>query len=555
MNRKFFYKSFSYLSVFFLFFFFFSDLIREPGLLPTVLICTYLVGCVFVMSSNILSSLCVVALGINTIKIGSFYKMQYLGNPIAASDIFLTPYLLNQQKMLQAYYVEAIVLLVLIVIFIASIAFIIQKKNFYKRIVVFLFLQAVGLKLLSKSNFMKVSPDQLVEQSFFSHYGSLIYFLKTCMDFRTQSFQKKIPADVSSNYFLVRSEALLQKESKPQQKRADFFVVLNESTFDPLIVNSEMNLIENLSFFKKSKNLVSHLPLKVQTFGGGTHISEFNFITGLNANDFTQLTVPIPFSIVPFVQETLFSALKDNGYYTIVLYPVHGSFFAARKSYLKYGVDEFWDSDDLGIMSHEWAVSDTFLFPYFYKKIDELRKVTSKPLFVIMLTMNNHGPHNRRGIKGLLPKDIEKEKWSQPFSDYILRFLDTKKAHQEFMSRYLFRNDKRPSVLLSFGDHLPSFEGEVKNMPFVKHIKDPLYHTFFSLWSNAPISREMLKDKRVDIFFLGGLMLDLLKLKKSKYFEANTALRRLCHSTLDECDPKLYESYQHYIYKDLKVLR
>ena len=139
MNSKFFYKIFSYLSLLVLFILFFSDLIHEPGLLPTFLICIYLVGCIFAMSNNILISLCVVALGINIIKIGSFYKMNNLGYPVVASDFYLAPYFLTQQKMLQTYCVEVIVLLGLIGIFIASLFFIIQKKTFIKELYSFWF--------------------------------------------------------------------------------------------------------------------------------------------------------------------------------------------------------------------------------------------------------------------------------------------------------------------------------------------------------------------------------------------------------------------------------
>ncbi len=430
----------------------------------------------------------------------------------------------------------------------------IKKKYFIKASVIFLFLMGVGLKILEKYSFKQLSSNQLIDQRL-SQYGALIYFLNTVFDLRASNFEKLIKSNESSISFLKRSKSFQQKTKLTQIKKPDVFVVLNESTFDPSIIDLNEKHINNFNFFKNSKHLLYHLPLNVQTFGGGTYISEFNFLTGLNVNDFPKFSVPLNFSIVPFVQKTLFSELKDNGYYTIVLYPVHGSFFAARKSYLKYGVDEFWDSDDLGIVSREWAVSDTFLFPYFYKKIDELRKVTSKPLFVMMLTMNNHGPHNKKEITGLLSKDIEKEKWAHPFSDYLLRFLDTIKAHQGFINRFIVGNNKRPAVLLSFGDHLPSFEGEIQKMPFLKNVDRPLYQTFFSIWSNTPLSDESLLDKKMDIYFLGGLILDLLKLNKSDYFKANSALRRICNSTLNGCDPKLYESYQNYIYNDLKVLR
>jgi phosphoglycerol transferase MdoB-like AlkP superfamily enzyme len=96
------------------------------------------------------------------------------------------------------------------------------------------------------------------------------------------------------------------------------------------------------------------------------------------------------------------SVLKKNGYYTVGIYPLEGSFFNARKSYSYYDFDEFLDAEELNLGN--WDNSDTYLFRKIFIQIDRLKKKTSKPLFVFMLTMNNHGPHNRYSVQKFIPK-------------------------------------------------------------------------------------------------------------------------------------------------------
>lgn len=521
------------------------------------IICIFFITAFYIIFKNLITSLWVVGIAVSALKICTLYKIKHLHQPLYFSDFILIPYFLVSPSLLKLYWVDVLFGLTFITAFLLTVFFNLKKNKFMnkKRILISFLCSLIyifiGIWIFKEKTVLRFGLDQKKgNQKILASYGPLVTFLDSLIDFNLVISKDLLPKGSSPSYFLQSVTLPHGNAEGLPSKRPDIFVILNESTFDPSIVNASMNSGEDVNFFKKSKFLFAHRPLRVQTFGGKTYKSEFSFLTGINTYDLPNSGDSAPFSVVPLVRESIASVFRDNGYYTVGIYPVEGSFFNARKAYHYYNFDEFIDAKDLNLSN--WINSDTYLFNKIFFQVDRLRRKTTKPLFVFMLTMNNHGPHDRTVAKNLFPK--EKSKWTLPFSDYLYRFKDTENAHRSFIERYLGNNHSRPGILLAFGDHLPSFEGETEKMPFLKEVDSPLYQTFFSLWSNTPLSGDLLKDKKVDIFFLGGLILDLLNLNKSEYFKANSALRQLCHSSLDKCEPGLYESYQNYIYQHLDII-
>ena len=218
----------------------------------------------------------------------------------------------------------------------------------------------------------------------------------------------------------------------PKGGKPDLFFVLEESTFDPRIVEPEY---ETKTLY--SRNVPLSGPLRVHTFGGGTWLSEFSLVTQMRPQEFGDGGWYVFHQLPGRIKRSLFTQLKELGYRTVVLYPVPGFFLNARQFYKSIGVDEFHDPSALGIsQGWDWKIPDSKFFDAALQKADE---TPSQPVAVFLLTINQHGPH-----------DAER-----PFADYLSRFEQSDLAYKDFLDHLKARGHRAGVVV--FGDHQPEF--------------------------------------------------------------------------------------------------
>jgi len=224
----------------------------------------------------------------------------------------------------------------------------------------------------------------------------------------------------------------LRSFGAPKDGKPDLFFVLQESTFDPQIVEPEY---EPRTLFSRYVPLSG--PLHVYTFGGGTWLSEFSLVTQVRPQEFGDGGWYVFHQLPGRIKRSLFTQLKELDYRTIVIYPVPGFFLNARQFYKSIGVDEFEDPASLGIgQGWDWNIPDSILYEAALKKADE---TPSQPVAVFLLTIKQHGPH-----------DTER-----PFADYIARFHDSDIAYGNFLKKLKTRGHR--TGVVTFGDHQPEF--------------------------------------------------------------------------------------------------
>ena len=116
-------------------------------------------------------------------------------------------------------------------------------------------------------------------------------------------------------------------------------------------------------------------------------------------------------------------------------------------------------------------------------------------------------------------------------------------------------NRKKRTIIVNFGDHLPSFEGFTTQLRFTRDIKD-YYKTFYHVNANFNI-QDKNKYPSLDIEFIPGLLLDMAGLNGDTFYKANSIMRKkckgiisLCHGQNKDTDDML-ESYKSLIVKQL----
>lgn len=313
--------------------------------------------------------------------------------------------------------------------------------------------------------------------------------------------------------------------------------VLEESTLDPR--QWAVCTVPRCTFplFQPDRDTNAYGMLKVHTYGGGTWTSEFAFLAGLPHTLFGPAGIYAPYNLAPRTRETLPRQLKALGYRTIAIYPMPRDFVRAGAAYADYGFDTFLDSNDLDLA---WGSSDGEVMQRFEDVLRRERAKGDRPLFFMVLTMRQHGPHDE-------PLDSLPPPWNQaplPALDaqanreigtYLYRLHQSSEAIAA-LRQFLFA-DGRPTVLVHFGDHHPSFGGREGKLASAlpSGLRAEANHlTYFRIDSNldpAPVTAYPV----LDLAFLGGLVLDVAGLPKNAYFEANTRLRERCDGRFLDC--------------------
>lgn len=353
-----------------------------------------------------------------------------------------------------------------------------------------------------------------------------------------------------ADYFLEKAANIQLPETQTAVK-PDIVVLLQESTVNPAIYQFNKDVaLPDLFMFKKDDGVSAQTPLRVQTFGGGTWLSEFSVLTGLNTDDFGSRKNSVFYFVVDNLNESLFRQLKAEGYYTVLLTPFNRSAYHAGYAYGEMGVDEIIQPQELGypgsLKENLWTIPTKDMLGYL-KEV--LKTHTDKPLFIFSLTMYEHGPYNESHTDDYqVTGQTESRNAPGKFSHYMEKIINSDPAIEDF-SHFVAQRE-RPTLFLYFGDHQPNIELNRYQSQF----SDPSHITQFTLRDNLTQGAALSMGELTDISFLGGMLLERARLPLSPFYKANIQMRHLCEGKLNDCeDKKLINSYKNYIYQQLKV--
>ncbi len=338
----------------------------------------------------------------------------------------------------------------------------------------------------------------------------------------------------------------------------DIVQVLEESTFDPSIFAACDVPSCRFAMFRPDADTRGSGLLRTHTWGGGTWVSEFAVYTGLPQDIFGAGGMYAPFVLAPHVHDTLPDLLRRLGYLTIAIYPTNGAFLNGRDAYRAYGFDHLYGAGELGL--DEWEETDAQMFAAAKRVYDEVKK-PGQPVLVMILTINQHGPHDdnpmaklpppwRNLVRGLAGKGES----ALDFDTYLWRLHDSDVAMRRLEHDFLDR--RQPTVLVHFGDHEPSFDGLIR--PLARTLPPALaperdFLTYYMIKSNFA-GPPLPSYPALDIAFLPTMVLQAAGLPADSYFSAATALRDRCQGRFDDCpDKALLASYYAWIFHRLHV--
>lgn len=263
--------------------------------------------------------------------------------------------------------------------------------------------------------------------------------------------------------------------------------VQSESFFDPRLLFAGIRPEVLAEFDRLRADAVALGKLKVPAWRADTMRTEFAFLNGigedkLGVHRFNPYRAIAAGSDVP----SLASYLKRLGYRTVCIHPYPASFYQRDRVFPGLGFDEFLDVR---------AFDDTMRFgPYIgdaavADKVAALLREATGPLFVFVITMENHGPLH---LKRVAPADVD-ALYSVPppdGCDDLTIYLRHLRNADQMIAKLLQALDRceRPASLCWFGDHVPL-------MPSVyEPFGVPNGEVEYVIWSNQNSARPCAVD-------------------------------------------------------------
>lgn len=235
--------------------------------------------------------------------------------------------------------------------------------------------------------------------------------------------------------------------------RPNILAIQSESFFDARRLMPEIRREVLAEFDRISHQALRAGRLRVPAWGANTVRTEFEFLSGLNQEALGIHRFNPYRKLAPAGVETLASTLKRHGYRTICVHPYPASFYQRATVLPILGFDEFMDLDAFREAPRDGPyVSDQSVT----EKVMALLDAADQPLFVFVITMENHGPLH---LESVAAGDVERLYSSPPPDDcadltIYLRHLANADRMIGTLHNGLAKSGQE-SILCFYGDHMP----------------------------------------------------------------------------------------------------
>lgn len=297
----------------------------------------------------------------------------------------------------------------------------------------------------------------------------------------------------------------------------NIIVIMNEALSDLSMIGQLDTNGDYLPFIRSLEENTVKGNVHVQTYGGGTAISEYEFLTG-NTFRFLPLgSMPYTMSVNASGEPGMASTLKAQGYHAVAMHPYGAKNWNRDQVYEAMGFDEFISEDAFeGAERIRDYVSDRAN----YEKIIEYYEAhRGEKLFVFNVTMQNHGGYGF--TNGRMDTTISIDNIQNEEAEVYLSLLQKSDEAFEDLISY-FSQVEEPTMIVMFGDHLPALSDEFYTSLYGKADEDRTaeeqslkYVTPYIIWTNYESDFEQVEETSLN--YLGRLVLQYAGVEMSKY--------------------------------------
>jgi phosphoglycerol transferase MdoB-like AlkP superfamily enzyme len=242
-------------------------------------------------------------------------------------------------------------------------------------------------------------------------------------------------------------------------QQPDVLVILSEAFWDPTTLEGISLSKDPLTNYRRILEENHGGTMVSNTFGGGTVRAEFEVLTSMTMQDMPTGVFPYDVYVKPDTWSWA-RYYKNLGYETLGVHTYDPTFYSRSTAYPNMGFDEFIGVDDLHVektMSGPYVSDDTFVDELIYQLEDQ----SDSPKFIFGITMGNHGLYGGK----FHDSDIDITATGEGYTDEEIMVMENYSYGLELADAALgklydyVQQRERPTVVVYFGDHLPSLAG------------------------------------------------------------------------------------------------
>ena len=490
-----------------------------------------LIGKVFlsmVLTSCTLVILCIV----------NYLKLIFRGDPLYPSDFTQITHMQSVIPMVMDYFSWSYIFVIILSI-VACIVAGIYMRRYIQNVKIHLGIRAllvVGsiFVLYAYGNFANTFMNKVFQKSGvdfvlwnqnenYASNGFVLGFisnLDTTVMEKPKNYSKENMLQIANN---IKKQYSGNIGSQKKKEKPNIIFVMSESFWDPTKVT-------NLSF---SEDPVPNLHHYIENFPGGQTISptfggntanvEFEALTSYSMSLLKPGSIPYQ-QVITNKKEipSIPTALKKEGYYTSAIHSFGRTFFKRDDVYKVLGFDKFNAADTMENVDVDGDyISDLAMSK---EIIAELEK-QKQPTFIHAVTMQNHFPftEGRFGENLIEISGLENEESMGEVETYTSGLRRSDEALQYLIEQ--LDNLDRPTLLVFFGDHLPSLgtnKSFYKENGYITNEKTPserlaMAQTPLLMYANFDMPNDNLGV--VSPIYFSNLIFDYAGLNKSVFYQ------------------------------------
>jgi len=256
---------------------------------------------------------------------------------------------------------------------------------------------------------------------------------------RTDETQQATQSTVKPNIVLIMNESL-----------ADLSMTCNlDTNKDPL---------EYIHSLQQDEDQSTYVGLtSVPVYGAYTANSEMEAVTGYSMLGFSAGTIPYSQYFNQKVP-SFGSYVKAQGYETTFLHPGNAQTYNRQNVYTQFGFDTpFGDVPGKDEYKVHWYAEDRIL----YKEVLNRLENSEDPQFIFALTIQNHSGYDFDFDyeEPVYQKDMQVDENVKQLNNYLSDINMSDQAFR-YLTEELAKSDT-PTIVLMFGDHLPPLPNEI----------------------------------------------------------------------------------------------
>ena len=282
--------------------------------------------------------------------------------------------------------------------------------------------------------------------------------------------------------------------------------------------------------------------MRVETYGGGSWLTEFSILSGLSTRSFGGMQPFVQPLMAGKLHDTLPQALRRNGYRNVVFYPVLRNFVSSATFFASVGLEEMFDYTDQ--RAETYNERDRF---YFGNALDEMARhlqKSSQPLFTMIFTMATHAPYDTAympevdvpgGGPGTDPE----------MSEYLRRLAMARMDYNDLRAELARRFPGERFLIVHYGDHHPwitrtllGAKSKLEAEDSLLLLEAPDFITYYAVDGVNYQPPPLPEVETLDVPYLPLVILNAAQLPLSDSFQERQKILTACNGRYYTCLPR-----------------